>query len=189
METPQHPPPPSDILTCTCASAPGAKLQLPQLWRSCLAGSDCWLPSPGFWSGESARINSPTSSTVWLGLVIQASAAAINTQAEWKSACVEQRGRMRAAGRLGGIQGYGVDGCPPFVLQIRGNLLAIVAPCLLAIQRAERGDFSSAEPMTSSFCSKRSSPSPSAALLSSLSVLAVSPHCSGCGQARLAAVA
>lgn len=86
----------------------------------------------------------------------------------------------------GGIQGDGVDGCPPFVLQIRGNLLAIVAPCLLAIQRAERGDFSSAEPMTSSFCSKWFSLGPSLALLSFLSFLAVAPHCSGCGRARLA---
>lgn len=98
--------------------------------------------------------------------------------------------RVRGAKRKdgGGIQGDGVDGCPPFVLQIQGNLLAIVAPCLLAIQRAERGDFSSAEPMTSSFCSKQFSLGPSLALLSFLSFLAVSPHCCGCGQARLAVV-
>lgn len=51
----------------------------------------------------------------------------------------------------GGLEGYWVDDCPPFVLQIRGNLLAIVAPCLFTSQRAERGDFSSAEPMTSRF--------------------------------------
>lgn len=51
----------------------------------------------------------------------------------------------------GGFEGYWVDDCPPFVLQIRGNLLAIVAPCLFTSQRAERGDFSSTEPMTRRF--------------------------------------
>lgn len=47
------------------------------------------------------------------------------------------------------MEGYWVDDCPPFVLQIRGNLLAIVALCLFTSQKAESGDFSSTEPMTS----------------------------------------
>ncbi len=80
----------------------------------------------------------------------------------------------------GGFEGYWVDGCPPFVLQIRGNLQAIVAPCLFASQRAERGDFSSAEPMTSRFFQIRHSLGFSLALLFSLSFLSVAPLCSGC---------
>lgn len=88
----------------------------------------------------------------------------------------------------GGFEGYWVDDCPPFVLQIRGNLLAIVAPCLFTSQRAERGDFSSTEPMTSTFFSKWSSLGFSLALLSFLSFLAVSLLCSGCSQPRPAIV-
>ncbi|CAG03268.1 unnamed protein product [Tetraodon nigroviridis] len=49
---------------------------------------------------------SATSSSPFWGpltgrLLIQASAAAINNQPEWKTECMEQRGRMRAAGRVG----------------------------------------------------------------------------------------
>lgn len=65
-----------------------------------------------------------------------------------------------------------MDDCPPFVLQIRGNLLAIVALCLFTSQKAESGDFSSTEPMTSRlfffFFFKSSSVGFSLALLSSL---------------------
>lgn len=89
-------------------------------------------------------------------LLIQETAAAI----EWKDMCMEgwrvgrlEEGCMWQGG--GGFEGYWVDDCPPFVLQIRGNLLAIVAPCLFTSQRAERGDFSSAEPMTSRFFQNR----------------------------------
>lgn len=69
------------------------------------------------------------------------------------------------------MEGYWVDDCPPFVLQIRGNLLAIVALCLFTSQKAESGDFSSTEPMTSRlffFFFKSSSVGFSLALLSSL---------------------
>lgn len=39
--------------------------------------------------------------------MIQAPAAAIDNQAEWKTACMKQRGRMRTAGRWGysGLRG------------------------------------------------------------------------------------
>lgn len=69
------------------------------------------------------------------------------------------------------MEGYWVDDCPLFVLQIRGNLLAIVALCLFTSQKAESGDFSSTEPMTSRlfFFFKSSSVGFSLALLSSLS--------------------
>ena len=76
--------------------------------------------------------------------------------------------RRDACGRVeGATRGYWVDDCPPFVLQIRGNLQAIVAPCLFTSQRAERGDFSSTEPMTRRFFSKSSPMGSSLALLSS----------------------
>lgn len=156
------------------------------IWQEC----DCWLTSPGF-VGQSVCTHKFAHVFYCLaGLPLDSGGLQrpltirLNGRARAWSAeegCAPQDG-------WGDIQGDGVDGCPPFVLQIRGNLLAIVAPCLLAIQRAERGDFSSAEPMTSSFCSKWFSLGPSLALLSFLSFLAVAPHCSGCGQARLAMV-
>lgn len=59
----------------------------------------------------------------------------------WGDGCVWEDGE--------GLEGYWVDKCPPFVFQIRGNLLAIVAPCMFTSQRAERGDFSATQPMTS----------------------------------------
>lgn len=172
---------------------PGAKLQLPRPWR-CYFGRvwDCRLTSPGFVGRVCAHINSvchPVYAIVWPGgggLAIQASAAAINNRAEWKTACVERQRKDARCGTAGVFRVTGWTAAHPLCSKSGENLLAIVAPCLLAIQRAERGDFSSAEPMTSTFCSKWFSPGPSPALLSSLSLLAASPHCSGRGQARLA---
>lgn len=86
--------------------------------------------------------------------------------------CGVMRGGMHVAGWWGD--------CPPIVLQIRGNLLAIVTPCLFTGQRAERGDFSSAEPMTSKFFQNHSLWVSRLPFYSSLSFLAVSLLCSRC---------
>lgn len=66
----------------------------------------------------------------------------LNVDVQWDYACNQVDG---------GLWGYLVDDCPPFVFQIRGNLLAIVVRCLFTSQRAERRDFTSTEPLTSRF--------------------------------------
>lgn len=85
----------ASVPACTCAFAPGAKLQLPPppnygilVWQD----SDCWLTSPGFVGQECAHINSPMYSIV--SLWIQASAAAMNNQPEQKTGvcCSKEEG-------------------------------------------------------------------------------------------------
>lgn len=124
---------------------PGAKLQLPQLWHSCLAGQ--WqLAKTSRICCESvgAQIHLHTCIVSVGQLLIQEAVAAIGGQIEWKSMCMEgwsmgwwEEGCMWQGG--GGFEGYWVDDCPPFVLQIRGNLLAIVAPCCSPARELREG--------------------------------------------------
>lgn len=128
---------------------PGAKLQLLQLWHCCLAGQ---------WQMSQMRV------CTYINACFPRVSRTATDSASWNATSDSRLDERPCGWSEGGnarrdacdwvmvgrvMEGYWVDDCPPFVLQIRGNLLAIVALCLFTSQKAESGDFSSTEPMTS----------------------------------------
>lgn len=129
--------------------APGPQLQLRPLWHSCLAAKWQLAQIPRIWRPSACEHK--RAHTYKFAYVFYCFDGPVAFSVNGRP-CAWGDERRDACGRaLGYLRGYWVDCCPPFVHQIRGNLQAIVAPCLSTSQRAERGDFSCAEPMTSRF--------------------------------------
>lgn len=161
---------------------PGAKLQLPQLWHSCLAGQ--WQLakiSRIYWVSVCAHTHASTH--VFYCFSWPVSAAAIGGQIEWKAMRMEgwsvERG-MHVAGRWGVLRVIGWTTAHPLCSKSGGICWPLWLPACSPARELREGISAPQSRWREGFFSKSSSLGFSLALLSSLSLLAVSPLCSGC---------